>query len=306
MRRPPRHPSHFILSKNVKDEQLRVEFSLLVGVVFDSQVGPENPRKALPNRRETRTVTVQELIACRRQQAAVSTSQFLFGESGAMQRLREDVAAASRSRRQRAHRRRSRSRQTDHRAAHSRAGRRRPHPSSRSTAPACPSRCSNRSCSVMRAAASPARTATNRVWRRKATAARSSSTRLATCLAACRRYFLRFVETGARRGGRLEPREQRANVRIIAAAGHGLAQPIASGDFREDLYYRLNVIRLTIPPLRERGARHHGAAARIISSERARAHGVDTPRLSAGAIVFSRRITGPGTCASSQTLWNAS
>ena len=65
--------------------------------------------------------------------------------------------------------------------------------------------------------------------------------------------LLRFAETGELQTVGLDSPVGRADVRLITATNRDLRDQIAAGEFREDLYYRLNVIHIRIPPLRERG-----------------------------------------------------
>jgi Nif-specific regulatory protein len=63
--------------------------------------------------------------------------------------------------------------------------------------------------------------------------------------------LLRVLQEGeTKRVG--DNRIQRIDVRIIAATNKNMSKLVNSGEFREDLYYRLNVIKMTMPPLRER------------------------------------------------------
>jgi transcriptional regulator with PAS, ATPase and Fis domain len=64
--------------------------------------------------------------------------------------------------------------------------------------------------------------------------------------------LLRFLETGEIHRVGADRAQARVDVRVLAATNRNLQERIASGDFRQDLYFRLNVIHLSLPPLRER------------------------------------------------------
>ncbi len=64
--------------------------------------------------------------------------------------------------------------------------------------------------------------------------------------------LLRFLETGELQKVGAERAGRRVDVRVVAATNRNLQDLIAQGQFREDLYYRLNVIHFWVPPLRER------------------------------------------------------
>jgi transcriptional regulator with PAS, ATPase and Fis domain len=64
--------------------------------------------------------------------------------------------------------------------------------------------------------------------------------------------LLRFLETGEIQRVGSERTDTRVNVRVIAATNRNLVEAVAAKAFRDDLYYRLNVIQLHLPPLRDR------------------------------------------------------
>ena len=64
--------------------------------------------------------------------------------------------------------------------------------------------------------------------------------------------LLRFLESGETQRVGAEGPLGRVDVRIIAATNRDVAQRVAAGEFREDLFFRLNVMHVDVPPLRER------------------------------------------------------
>src|SRR5208282_1848964 len=85
----------------------------------------------------------------------------------------------------------------------------------------------------------------------------------------------------------------RANVRVIAATHQNLDDLVRQGLFREDLYHRLNVIRLRLPPLRER-REDIPLLARYFLARSGRDLGVDAKRLSPETVQFICELPWPG------------
>jgi two-component system nitrogen regulation response regulator GlnG len=85
----------------------------------------------------------------------------------------------------------------------------------------------------------------------------------------------------------------RANVRVIAATHQNLEERVRQGVFREDLFHRLNVIRLRLPPLRER-REDIPALARSFLARSAKELGVDAKRITDAALQRLAAFDFPG------------
>jgi transcriptional regulator with GAF, ATPase, and Fis domain len=83
------------------------------------------------------------------------------------------------------------------------------------------------------------------------------------------------------------------NVRVITGSKRDLKKMVADGNFREDLYYRLNVLPIVLPPLRER-REDVSVLTDFFFKKFARARGVDTPAVSPAVRYAFNRYRWPG------------
>jgi two-component system response regulator PilR (NtrC family) len=84
------------------------------------------------------------------------------------------------------------------------------------------------------------------------------------------------------------------NVRIVSATHKDLAAEVAASRFRQDLYYRLNVIQIPVPPLRDRLEDLGDICATVIERIAGDAGVSPAPELTAGALAQLRRYSVPG------------
>src|SRR5256885_3280088 len=104
--------------------------------------------------------------------------------------------------------------------------------------------------------------------------------------------LLRALQEGEiRRVG--DARSIKVDVRVLAATNRDLSQEVAQGKFREDLFYRLNVVAVKLPPLRDRPEELSILAQRVIAQHAARP-GIPRQNLSAGAVSLLQEWRWPG------------
>lgn len=104
--------------------------------------------------------------------------------------------------------------------------------------------------------------------------------------------LLRFLENGeCQTIG--QTKTEKVNVRVIAATNRDLYKEVENGNFREDLFYRLNVVPLEIPSLRERQSDIE-LLINHLSAQVALKHRLNVPRYSVKAIEHCQRYAWPG------------
>jgi transcriptional regulator with PAS, ATPase and Fis domain len=106
--------------------------------------------------------------------------------------------------------------------------------------------------------------------------------------------LLRFLESGEVQRVGSDTRElERVDVRVISASNRNLHECVKAQEFREDLYYRLNVIHITVPPLRER----KGDIPMLVEhflDVCTKQHGVTRPELTSEALLPLLNYDWPG------------
>lgn len=88
-------------------------------------------------------------------------------------------------------------------------------------------------------------------------------------------------------------RSEQADIRVVSATNRELAELVAAGEFREDLFYRLNLITIRLPPLRERRS-DIPLLARHIAATVADSYGLGEVSLSGGALEWLSAQPWPG------------
>lgn len=102
----------------------------------------------------------------------------------------------------------------------------------------------------------------------------------------------RFLETGECQAiGQTRP--EKVDVRVVAATNRDLFTEVQAGRFRQDLYYRLNVVPLELPPLRERQG-HVPILIHHLTHKLARQHGLPRPTYQPDALKLLGRYRWPG------------
>jgi two-component system response regulator GlrR len=104
--------------------------------------------------------------------------------------------------------------------------------------------------------------------------------------------LLRFLQDGTFRPLGAS-REEQADVRIVAASNRNLQHEIALGRFREDLFFRLNLLTLEVPPLRARGGDAELLAAHFLNGCATR-YGDEVKQLDASTLAWFGAYRWPG------------
>ena len=105
--------------------------------------------------------------------------------------------------------------------------------------------------------------------------------------------LLRFLEAGEIQRVGSDAVQSRVDVRVIAATNRHLVDSVAAKTFREDLYYRLNVIHIRVPPLRER-REDVTQFLKFFLEQFSRQYSVNQPKLSPATLKLLEEYAWPG------------